>query len=382
MTIENENGSHLETHASTRWLDDLPQIFSSFLEIRSLFLVFSFYINSSMKSIATATSSDNKDEQSLSTVLLKDKIELQVPLAIGTLQWGTTWIDDKIINHSGVLKEETCKEIVSICDGSGITLYDTAEGYGGGTSEKRLGRLLSRNEDCIFMTKFLPAPWRCFHADLERAVRESCRRLQVSSIPIYLLHSPVHWLRDVEYWVESCAACHEKGLIQAMGLSNCNADQVRRAVSAGEKCGVKVVCNQVHYSLLDYNSAALQEMERACRELGVKIVAFSPIGQGLLTDGLTTDKWQHNKPAKMLRLKYDDLQPLRSLLSQLAKKYDKSMAQVSLNWCIRHEVVPLVGCRSPQQARDSMGCLGWSLSTEDVQELDKLALDRSTLESK
>jgi len=161
-----------------------------------------------------------------------------------------------------------------------------------------------------------------------------------------------------------------------------NADQVRRAVEAGRKYGVPIVCNQVHYSLLDYNSKALQEMEATCRELDVKIVGFSPIGQGLLTDGMTAESFKTNKPAKMLRLNRTDLESLRSVLSEMAKKYEKSMAQVALNWCIQHNVIPLVGCRSIKQARDSVGCLGWSLSKTDVERLDQVALDRSTLESK
>jgi aryl-alcohol dehydrogenase-like predicted oxidoreductase len=166
-----------------------------------------------------------------------------------------------------------------------------------------------------------------------------------------------------------------------MGLSNCNANQVRRAVVAGKEYGIPVVCNQVHYSLLDYNSSVLREMEETCRELGVTIVAFTPIGQGLLTDGLSPEKFASNKPAKMLRLDPTDIAPLRETLKKLAYRYDKTMAQVALNWCIQHKVVPLVGCRSPAQARDSVGCLGWALAEEDVARLDKLALGRSTLES-
>jgi len=316
-----------------------------------------------------------------SLVILKGEIELRIPLAIGSLQWGTTWVDHKIINSNGCLSEETSREIVSILNKAGVTLYDTAEGYGGGTSEKRCGRLLKDDSETIFMTKFLPAPWRCFHSDLERAVRASCRRLQVDCIPIYLLHSPVHW-RPIEYWVEACAICRQKGLLQAMGLSNCNAEQVERAVAAGKKYGVPVVCNQVHFSLLDYKSAALQKMETTCNRLNVKIIAFSPIGQGLLTDGLTTEKWKTIKPVRMLRLQWDDVQPLRVVLGQVSKKYEKSMAQVALNWCIQHNVIPLVGCRSTSQAQDSVGCLGWKLSKEDVEKLDQVALSKSTLESK
>lgn len=148
-------------------------------------------------------------------------------MALGTLQWGTTWIDDKVINSKGVLTEDTVQEIMKIMTNSGVTLLDTAEGYGGGTSEKRCGRLVAKtsNDDdkmnkILIMTKFLPAPWRVFHSDLERAVRGSCRRLNVESIDVYLLHSPVHWCRPIEYWIEAGAKCYKLGLIKSMGLSN------------------------------------------------------------------------------------------------------------------------------------------------------------------
>jgi len=333
-----------------------------------------------LRSFSLPTMSLLYDKKDLT--LLEGKITLKVPLAIGTLQWGTTWVDHNLVNSKGVIAEPVAQEIVDILTSScgQVTLFDTAEGYGGGTSEKRCGRLLKDKPDIVFMTKFLPAPWRLFHSDFEHAVRDSCRRLQVSCIPVYLLHSPVH-SRPIEYWIEAGAICHQKGLIQSMGLSNCNADQVRRAVLAGKKFGVQVVCNQVHYSLLDYNSKALQEMETTCRELGVRIVAFSPIGQGILTDGMNSEKWDSNKPAKMLRLKPNDIDALRLVVKEMAQKYEKTMAQVALNWCIQHNVIPLVGCRKPSQARDSIGCLGWSLSKDDVERLDQVALDKSTLES-
>ena len=83
----------------------------------------------------------------------------------------------------------------------------------------------------------------------------------------------------------------------------------------------------------------------------------------------------------MLSLNRDDLDSLRSLIKEMAIKYKKSMAQISLNWCIQHGICILAGCRSTQQAKDTIGCLGWSLKDEDVKALDAVALDRSTLES-
>ena len=60
--------------------------------------------------------------------------------------------------------------------------------------------------------------------------------------------------------------------------------------------------NQVHFSLLDYNSEALQLMQHTCDELNVSIISYNSLGQGLLTDGLTKQRFQVNKPAKMVRV--------------------------------------------------------------------------------
>jgi pyridoxine 4-dehydrogenase len=175
--------------------------------------------------------------------------------------------------------------------------------------------------------------------------------------------------------------CKRKGLLIALGLSNCNAGEVRRAHRAGVQFGVPVIVNQVMYNLLDYNSAELREMERACTDLGITIIAYSPIGQGLLTDGLTPQRFERNRPARMTGLTWDSLSELRACLAAIAAQRGKTMAQVALNWCVRHGTVPLVGCRSLAQARDSLGALGWALSPEEVAALDGSALRRSTLES-
>lgn len=322
-------------------------------------------------------------------------LTLQVPLAIGTLQWGTTLVDQQLINPRGCISETEARAIVQEFHDANVTLYDTAEGYGGGTSEKRLGRLTSQiytpasssssslSLEPILMTKFLPVPWRFTHRHFENALRASLKRMRIKCCAIYLIHTPVHCFRSLDYWVQSAAVCKRKGLLLALGLSNCNAREVRCAVEAGRKYGVPVVLNQVHYSLLDYNSSALLQMEAVCKELNVKIIAYSPIGQGLLTDKLVRDKFHQNRITKMLRLQWDDLVPLRTKLKEIAKKYgeEKTMAQVALNWCIAHNTIPLVGCRSVGQAKDILGALGWSLDIKDVKELDRLALKRSTLES-
>ena len=176
-------------------------------------------------------------------------------LALGMLQWGTTPLDHRLIN-GGALPESEARRIYRAFRSRGVAWFDTAEGYGGGTSEKRLGRLRRREADergkgngdastddsidvahreVIVMTKFLPVPWRFTHRHFENALRASNGRMGISKCPVYLLHSPMHLFRDVEYWVESAAICRKKGLMDALGLINCSAEEVRRAVDAGKK---------------------------------------------------------------------------------------------------------------------------------------------------
>lgn len=317
-------------------------------------------------------------------------LDIKVPLGIGTLQWGTTALDETLM-RGGRITEDTALAIVKTLVEGGVRFFDTAEGYGGGTSESRLGRCAARvlldhqianesRETLVLGTKFLPTLWRWSHFSFEAALRASLKRIGQERCDIYFLHSPVH-PRGIEFWVEAAAICAKKGLLQSMGLSNCNADQVRRAVAAGKRYGVRISCNQIMFSLLDYKSPVLQETVQACQELDVMVIAYSPIGQGLLTDKLTQESFESNRIATMTRISWDCLAPLREEVSSIARAHGKTMAQVAMNWCICHKTIPLVGCRTVKQAQDSLGCLGWRLSEDEVRRLDQVSLARSTLDS-
>jgi aryl-alcohol dehydrogenase-like predicted oxidoreductase len=331
---------------------------------------------------------------------------LGVPIGIGTLQWGDSWLDEKMV-RGGRLDEDAVREIVGELLRAGVTFFDSAEGYGGGSSERRLGALTAealregegegarpnadsaapavarRPAGLCLATKFLPTFWRFSRASLLRAARASRERLGLAEdepIPLYFIHTPVHY-RSVEFWVDACCDAADAGIIDEIGLSNFNADQVERAARAAAARGRSIAANQIMFSLLDYSSPRLQATVDTCRKHGITVVAYSPIGQGLLTDGLTPEKLSTIRAARMTRVKFDDLTPIRTALAEIAAAHGKTMAQVCLQWVIAHGAVPLVGCRSVQQARDSLGgASGWSLATSDVARLDGLALARSTLE--
>lgn len=312
-------------------------------------------------------------------------IKLKWPLGIGTMQWGRTWVDEQL--NRGNLSDATCTEIYQeLVDVHNIQFFDTAEGYGGGTSEERLRDVRhscsepdeKRSYPVVIGTKFLPTIGRWTEGSFNRALVGSCQRLGAEQCDIYFIHTPIHPL-PLEFWIEAAVKEVNAGRIKEIGISNCNAAQVRRACAAAQKHGKRIVANQVMFNLLSFNSSELQDTLRTCDELGVKIIAYSPIGQGLLTKDLSKDIFSKTRFARMTRLKFEDLAELRHAIERMAAKYDKSMAQICLNWNICHGTIPLVGTRSLQQAKDSVGCLGWKLSADDVQELDRCALSRSTL---
>lgn len=194
------------------------------------------------------------------------------------------------------------------------------------------------------------------------------------------------------------------GLIANIGVSNCDAAQVRRAVAAAHRRGRRIVVNQILFNLLDYNSSALREVERTCKELGVTIMGYGPLvracasrasvsagagltvhmraqGQGLLTDKLTPERMPKIRMTRMTGVTWETLQNVRGVLHKLAKAHGKTMAQVAVNWTVSKGHIALVGCKTLDHVTEAVGGVkGWRLTTEEVAALDEAALSRSTLE--
>lgn len=314
----------------------------------------------------------------------------RITLGAGLMQWGTTHIDDAFVNPKGNLSDDTVREIWQTCLQSGITFFDTAEGYGGGTSESRIRQVRdwyreeqpsssqadSPSSEVVVATKYLPTLWRWTRWSFYGAVRGSMQRLGVDKIDLYFIHTPIHPL-PIESFVQwACDAVHD-GLVKEIGISNCNASLVRRAETVAKRNGLHIACNQIMLNLLVWSSAQHQETVRTCQELGIAIVAYSPIGQGLLTDSLTPSKFEAIRAVKMTGVKYDELLPLRSLIHTLSEKYDCTMAQVVINWVRGHGAIPLIGCRSVEQVKDAVGSQEFQLTKEEVDALDNVSLGLS-----
>jgi aryl-alcohol dehydrogenase-like predicted oxidoreductase len=291
------------------------------------------------------------------------------------MHWGDSALDLKVAGR--VIDEATLVRIRERTREAGITFIDTAEGYGGGSSEARLGRLGFGTSGHVVATKFLPTFWRWTANAVVRSQKASNRRLGVEACDLSFIHSPVH-LRSPAVWIRGAARAIRAGHLKTLGVSNFDAAQVRSAAAVARQERIPLVANQLMFSLLVYRSEALQQTVKTCRDLGLTVVGYGDLGQGLLTDGLTPERFASNRLARRVGLTMEQLAPLREAIHACAVRHRKTMSQVCLQWAISKGVVPLVGTRSLEQLEHSLGALDFTLDADETARLDAAALDYST----
>lgn len=302
--------------------------------------------------------------------------DVQLPLmGLGTWAWGdqATW---GMNDYDRSYNVDTIRAAYRTSVAAGITLLDTAEMYGSGESERIIGRLLEEDREhrdrVIVATKFFPAPWRVLVSSaLMKSLRASLERLKMPWVHLYQIHGPIS-VRSHAAMATALAEAHRAGLVKAVGVSNYSEKEMRAIHAALAKYGIPLASNQIELSLLRTMPES-NGLLRACQELGVVVLAYSPIGQGRLTG-----KYSAGNPPPGKRQFSDypmaEIEPLVAELRRIGARYaGKTPAQVALNWVICKGAVPIPGAKNQQQAEQNAGALGWRLSTEDVQLLDRVS---------
>lgn len=291
-------------------------------------------------------------------------------LGIGTWAWG----DRRVWGYgSGGYTDADLYTAFELCIDSGIKLFDTAEIYGMGRSETLLGDFIDRagvRDNVLIATKFFPFPWRFGRGAVVKALRKSLDRLGVKQVDLYQIHWPSPLVR-IDEMMAGLAECVEQGLTRTVGVSNYNAEQTREAHAALAKRGVPLTSNQVQYSLI-HRKPEKNGLLDLCRELDVTLIAYSPLGMGMLTGKYTAE----NRPSGSRRRRYDEdfltsLQPLVGLMREMGEAHGgKTPAQVALNWLIAKSAFPIPGVKNARQAESNTGAMNWLLTEEDVAALD------------
>jgi aryl-alcohol dehydrogenase-like predicted oxidoreductase len=302
--------------------------------------------------------------------------DVALPLmGTGTWAWGdkATWGMNGYDRGYGF---DTIREAYRCSVAAGVTLLDTAEMYGVGESERIIGRLLAEDREdggrVVVATKFIPWPWRvALSSALIAALRASLERLGLPAVHLYQIHGPIS-LRSHAAMAEALAGAYHAGLAKAVGVSNYSEREMRALHAELAKRGVPLATNQIEYSLLRTMPES-NGLLRACKELGVVVLAYSPLGQGRLTG-----KYDASNPPPGRRSFSDfpmaEIEPVVAELRRIGERYSgKTPAQVALNWLICKGTVPIPGAKNRAQAEQNAGALGWRLSEEDVEALGRVA---------
>jgi aryl-alcohol dehydrogenase-like predicted oxidoreductase len=272
--------------------------------------------------------------------------------------------------------------VVKIALDAGMNLIDTAEIYGSGYSEKAVARGLkaagTSPGDVIITTKWFPLLKRA--KSMRQSVEKSMQRLDPYPIDLYLVHMPVS-VSSISTQMNEMADLVESGKIRAVGVSNFSKDRMVKAHEALADQGIPLAANQVNFSLLKREIETNGVLETA-QDLGITIMAYTPLGQGVLTGKL------HQNPElleQMPRLrKYrlrKDLKKTRSLvetLEAIASEHDATAAQIALSWTISYHgetVIAIPGATKVYQAEQNAGAMRIFLSSEQMETISTLSRD-------
>jgi len=280
------------------------------------------------------------------------------------------------------LEDELIQDIVRISLEGGINWFDTAELYGHGASEKILARSLAtlgkKPGDVLIATKWWPMFRMASNIIKTIDVRLAC--LNPFPIDLYQVHQPYGFSSEVKE-MEAMARLVSEKKVRQIGVSNFSASKMRSAWETLQRSGINLVSNQVSYSLLNRKIETNGVLETA-KDLGITIIAYSPLAQGLVTGKF------HDNPELLKNIgfrKYTSLfkpkgleksRPVAESVKKLALKYEATPSQVALNWLIHYHgdtVVAIPGATKARHAEENTGAMKFSLSMEDMQLLDAVS---------
>ncbi len=290
----------------------------------------------------------------------------EAEIGLGAWAWG-----DRIVwNYGKGYSDTDIEEGFRVSIENGVTLVDTAEIYGNGRSERLLGQFLKNTQlPVIVATKFFPMPWRWTKNSVVSALKASLERLQLEQVDLYQIHWPSP-LIPVETYAEGLAEVHKQGLARAVGVSNYNKNQMQRAITVLAKYDIPLASNQVEYHLLN-RSVEKNGLLARCQELGIRLIAYSPLAMGLLTGKYSPENPPPGVRGGRYNKKLSQMQPLIKLMTQIGQDIGgKTPAQVAINWLICKGALPIPGAKNTSQAQINAGASGWRLSEAQVAALD------------
>jgi aryl-alcohol dehydrogenase-like predicted oxidoreductase len=263
----------------------------------------------------------------------------------------------------------------------GLDFFDTADMYGKGENEILLGKALKGFRDRVVLaTKFGIVRTEDIRQHkingrpeyVRSACEASLRRLEVETIDLYYQHR-VDQDTPIEETVGAMAELVQAGKVRYLGLSEAGAQTIRRAHAVHP-----IAALQTEYSL--WSRDVEDELLSACRDLGIGLVPYSPLGRGFLTgqikslNDLPEDDWRHHSP----RFQGDNWEHnwrLVKEIREIAKDKGCTPSQLALGWVLAQgaDIVPIPGTKRRSYLEENISALDLRLTQEDLQRIEKIA---------
>ena len=271
--------------------------------------------------------------------------------------------------------EEQLTETFKTAYSKGFTMWDTAEVYGMGNSEKILGKLTADKEDAVISTKHLPSK-RYRQGETVRALEASLKRLGRKNVDLYWLHQPYNLKENL---IEA-ASCVESGKAKNIGLSNCSLQQLKTAVECLDHSGLKLYGVQNHFSLL--SAGRQKDILKFCHNNNIVFYGYMILEQGALSG-----HYNASHPFPLLsgrglsfgKSRFKKIQPLIDYIRLLADKYSVDSSQIPIAWAIQSNVVPIVGLTKSSHAIKLADGVKINLSDTEINNLENFAANSGVI---
>lgn len=289
-------------------------------------------------------------------------------IALGAWSWGTGAAggDQVFGNH---LFETDLQPVFYKALECGLTLWDTAAVYGEGSSERILGNFIKNidREKIILSTKFTPQIATDSPTAMQDMLNGSKERLHTDFIDIYWIHNPM----NVEKWTPDLIPLAKSGQIKAIGVSNHNLSEIKRANEILRAAGLKISAVQNHFSLLHRTSERGGILDY-CKNNDITFYSYMVLEQGALTG-----KYNTKRPFPAGTGRGDSYNPylteieiLVDELQKVGEKHHASPAQIATAWAIAKGTLPIIGVTKVQQVEEAAFAAKIILSDEEVNNLD------------
>jgi len=309
------------------------------------------------------------------------KSGLHVPvLSLGTGTFGGT---NEFFKKWGDTGDKEATRLVDICLEHGLNLFDTANVYSQGDSERVLGAAIKGKRDQVLISTKATFPMGegpnnrgSSRLHLIQSCEDSLKRLGTDHIDLYFMHG-FDALTPVEETLRTLETLVSSGKVRYIGCSNFSGWHVMKSLAASERLGLeRYVAYQGYYSLIgrDYE----WELMPLALDQGLGLMVWSPLGWGRLTgkirrgEPLPEGRIKSGGEAGGPTVENEYLYTVVDALDVIAQETGKTVPQVALNWLLSRPSVAnvVIGARNEEQLRQNLGAIGWSLTAEQVARLE------------